>query len=306
MFILINKDTKKQTCFTSIAKNIADYSIVLTLMDGNKQAYKFCSDKQMNARLEDIAGQTYVELNLDIVKLSNITSTTRTDENNTHSIVYILDSGTKIVETFDREKERDDKFNSLLTLNVGGSTPSGGGTKNYNDLENKPSINGVELVGNTPVSKLGIKTSEIINDSGYVKKDTSDLTNYYVKDDLYNRDEIDAKISTGSGIPVLSGTYQNPIIADSLSFGVYVISGIVQSTNRNTTTANVTMSMYSVWPEEDRTMLWEEKKGDIAQQYYFFYKEIGKEPDSGRSIGNLEEVVNELIGSSTIDGGEIR
>jgi hypothetical protein len=49
----------------------------------------------------------------------------------------------------------------------------GGGTGgNYNDLENKPSINGVTLVGNKTTSDLGIsqptKTSQLVNDSGFI------------------------------------------------------------------------------------------------------------------------------------------
>ena len=53
----------------------------------------------------------------------------------------------------------------------------------YNDLTNKPSINGVTLSGNKSTSDLGItipsKTSELTNDSNYVNKSVSDLVNYY-------------------------------------------------------------------------------------------------------------------------------
>ena len=49
----------------------------------------------------------------------------------------------------------------------------GGGTGgDYNDLNNKPSINGVTLVGNKTTSDLGIsqptKTSQLVNDSGFI------------------------------------------------------------------------------------------------------------------------------------------
>ena len=47
----------------------------------------------------------------------------------------------------------------------------GTGTNNYPDLENKPQINGVELVGDKSLDDLGIdiptKTSDLDNDSGY-------------------------------------------------------------------------------------------------------------------------------------------
>lgn len=51
----------------------------------------------------------------------------------------------------------------------------GGGTKDYNHLENKPKINNVELVGDKTLEQLGIKipikTSELENDSGFITED---------------------------------------------------------------------------------------------------------------------------------------
>lgn len=59
-------------------------------------------------------------------------------------------------------------------------------SNNYNDLVNKPQINGVPLTGNKSSSDLGIniptKTSDLTNDSGFITASdlptkTSDLTN---------------------------------------------------------------------------------------------------------------------------------
>lgn len=59
-------------------------------------------------------------------------------------------------------------------------------SNNYNDLENKPKINGVTLAGEKSLTDLGInipsKTSELTNDSGFITSSalptkTSDLTN---------------------------------------------------------------------------------------------------------------------------------
>ena len=46
----------------------------------------------------------------------------------------------------------------------------GGGTNNYEELANKPSINNVTLAGNKSLSDLGVptKTSELTNDSGFI------------------------------------------------------------------------------------------------------------------------------------------
>lgn len=57
-----------------------------------------------------------------------------------------------------------------------------GGTTNYNDLTNKPSINSVILTGNKTTSDLNIKTSDLVNDAGFITNadiptKTSDLIN---------------------------------------------------------------------------------------------------------------------------------
>lgn len=81
-------------------------------------------------------------------------------------------------------------LNLSATLNVVGLTPSintyrlgeGVGTYNYNELNNKPSINNITLQGNIQSSALGIKTSDLVNDSGFISNadipsSTSDLVN---------------------------------------------------------------------------------------------------------------------------------
>jgi hypothetical protein len=60
-----------------------------------------------------------------------------------------------------------------------------GGTSDYENLTNKPSINNVELIGNKTTSDLGIviptvptNLSAFTNDSGYITKEVNNLTNY--------------------------------------------------------------------------------------------------------------------------------
>lgn len=59
--------------------------------------------------------------------------------------------------------------NNVISATGGGGS---GGTTNYELLENKPQINGIELVGNKSLTDLGIdiptKTSELENDSGFI------------------------------------------------------------------------------------------------------------------------------------------
>ena len=60
----------------------------------------------------------------------------------------------------------------------------GGGTSDYNDLSNKPQINGHTLSGNQSAADLGIniptKTSDLQNDSGFI---TTSATPGLIKND---------------------------------------------------------------------------------------------------------------------------
>ena len=51
-----------------------------------------------------------------------------------------------------------DAYGSYDTPNLKGSGGGGGGTFDYDELDNKPTINGVELVGNKTTEELGITT----------------------------------------------------------------------------------------------------------------------------------------------------
>ena len=110
------------------------------------------------------------------------------NDSNRSNAFEVYDDGhaeVKIMGTTDNsittKKYVDDKISAI---------PSGG-TTDYELLENKPQINGVELLGNKSLSELGIeiptKTSELENDSGFI--DDTAFENYYTKT------EVDDKIS---------------------------------------------------------------------------------------------------------------
>ena len=102
----------------------------------------------------------------------------------------------------------------------------GGGTSNYDALENKPQINGVELVGDKSLDDLGIdiptKTSELDNDSGFVTSEdiptkTSELDNdsgFITGDNYYDKSEIDTALS---GKADKSDTYTKSQVDTALS-----------------------------------------------------------------------------------------
>ena len=87
--------------------------------------------------------------NADKNKLAGIDMTTKQDT---------LVSGTNIKTV-----------NNQSLLGSGNITIEGGGsgTTNYNDLSNKPSINGTTLVGDTTIT-IPTKTSDLTNDSGFI------------------------------------------------------------------------------------------------------------------------------------------
>lgn len=94
--------------------------------------------------------------------------------------------------------------NIMTEIGQGGGS---GGTSNYNDLTNKPSVNGVSLVGNKTTSDLGItiptKVSDLTNDAGYINSSalptkTSDLTNDsgFIEAKTFDLEDIEVITST--------------------------------------------------------------------------------------------------------------
>ena len=110
--------------------------------------------------------------NADKSKLDNIDMSTKQDT---------LVSGTNIKT-----------INNQSILGSGNITIQGGsgGTSDYTDLSNKPSINGVELSGNKTNSQLGIptKTSDLTNDSGFLTSESEPAFNSSVAKDITDTD----------------------------------------------------------------------------------------------------------------------
>ena len=73
---------------------------------------------------------------------------------------------------------KQDKLTAGDGINIEGnviSATSSGGTTNYEQLENLPKINGVELMGDKSTSDLGIKIPDISN--YYTKEETDNIIN---------------------------------------------------------------------------------------------------------------------------------
>ena len=80
----------------------------------------------------------------------------------------------------------DQEGNTLTISSTGGS----GGTSDYSQLTNKPSINNVTLSGNKSLSDLGIQPA-----GNYITKAVDDLENYYKKSETFTKQEVNNLIS---------------------------------------------------------------------------------------------------------------
>ena len=89
---------------------------------------------------------------------------------------------------------------NVLTINSTGG--GGGGTSDYTDLTNKPSINNVTLSGNKSLNDLGIQPkgnyaleSEIPDVSNFITNTVDDLVNYYKRTETFTKQEVNNLIS---------------------------------------------------------------------------------------------------------------
>ena len=109
-------------------------------------------------------------------------------------------------------------------------TVSGGGTSNYNNLANKPQINGVELVGNKTAEELGIKqgvTEEVLTQA--LAAETASRE----KQDELLQGEIDNKLSphnivAGENVEIIQDGGNVTISAQNSPIATLESAGIVR------------------------------------------------------------------------------
>jgi hypothetical protein len=139
-------------------------------------------------------------------------------------------------------------------INIEGGS---GGTSDYNELTNKPSINGVELTGDKTNSQLGIptKTSDLTNDSGFLTSESEPAFNSSPAKNITNNDisnwngKQDTLVS-GSNIK----TINNQNILGSGNIEIEGVSDYTELTNKpsiNGTTLNGNVNLAT--PEQLNT-----------------------------------------------------
>ena len=161
----------------------------------------------------------------------------------------------------------------------------------YNDLLDKPTINNIELKGNVSLDDLNLMDKEQVQSAinNVIDDSEPSLTKTYSS----------SKIESLSGIKVLTGTNEKPIIANDLSIGTYVISGVVQSSQSNTTNITVPKKLYSVDKTDLGAAIWYENPKTSQQTYYEFRLEGDEAPTEKLQT----YVTTEYLSSATLDGG---
>lgn len=101
------------------------------------------------------------------------------------------------------KKASDEDYDLMWAYEEGG----GGGTSDYNQLNNKPSLNDVELRGNKSLHDYGIQPEgnyatkdELPDVSNFITNSVNDLINYYLKSETYNKTEVNNLIGAISTI----------------------------------------------------------------------------------------------------------
>ena len=151
--------------------------------------------------------------------------------------------------------------------------------------------NNWEKIGTTALDLSQYATKEYaemvaantINDT-----EVSDLTTYS-----------SSKIESLSGIKVLTGTAEKPIIVSELETGNYVLSGTVQSSESNTTTQTLSKKVYTVEKGDSETVVWYENPKTHVTYTYIFDTVGESAPEEQNEIYITETQLKQAV----IDGG---
>lgn len=156
-------------------------------------------------------------------------------------------------------------------------------SSNYNSLINKPSINGVSLLGD-----LNSVNLRIIDDATVSALST------------YSSEKILEEMKKVIVVNELIGTEENPLIASDLKIGSYIISGIVQSSQNNKQSFQVSRKQYLINKDNQGiTIFWECNPWTKDVYYIVFYDEEKPPFDKTNTYLTKED-----LEAATLDGGE--
>lgn len=158
------------------------------------------------------------------------------------------------------------------------------GTRDYNELTNRPTINGIVLCDDKNAVQLGVIDDETVTD-------VKTWSSKYITQFLNNH----------ANVIELVGTDAEPIIASELSIGSYVLSGKVQSSVDNVTTIRIPRKQYIVNRDiKDTTILWDSNPY-VATQYYILLSHTGFTEPQEKTV---EIITKEMLAEAKFDCGE--
>lgn len=148
---------------------------------------------------------------------------------------YLAAIAGESVELPEAPESRTEQYLAYIAENGGGG--GGGGTNNFNQLTNRPKYNSTTMTGATNIPKVPTKTSELSNDSNFVK--SSSL----------------ATVATTGAYSDLSGTPTIPTVNDATLTITQngVSAGTFTANDADNTTIALTDTTYSAFTGTDGT-----------------------------------------------------
>lgn len=178
----------------------------------------------------------------------------------------------------------------------GGTESSGGGTTNYNDLENKPQIEGIELIGDKTADELGLqlKIAEV-TDEGIAFEDSVIISKVIVQEvdaeNLYTNDEINdmfVKQEAGKGLSENDFTDEYRQLIDDLAYTAiaFVSASATNATNEiGSTVTETVITWYFNKEPKTQTIKFGPEVAEVLD------KSIRSKTYSGKTIASNTSIV---------------
>lgn len=171
-------------------------------------------DEDTGEEISVIGNKFYIDKEKSgIYKVGFVGYTIENDEKvyqvSTDLISFIIDKGAGEIEGVESHDIPTPSEWEIYIAQIQEMIDDIGSEINYNNLQNKPQINSVELTGNKSLHDLGIQpegnyalesdipvnTSDLNNDSGFITNTVNDLLNYYKKNETFTKQEVNDLIS---------------------------------------------------------------------------------------------------------------
>ena len=178
----------------------------------------------------------------------------------------------------------------------GGTESSGGGTTNYNDLENKPQIEGIELIGDKTSDELGLqlKIAEVIDEGVAFENPviaSKVITQEVEAENLYTNDEINdmfVKQEAGKGLSENDFTDEYRQLIDDLAYTAiaFVSASATNATNEiGSTVTETVITWYFNKEPKTQTIKFGSEAAEVLD------KSIRSKTYSGKTITSNTSIV---------------